>query len=339
MMEQLGKYQLIKLLGNGCFGEVYRARDLTLNADKAVKIIELQDNSKIETLLNEAKILYELKKHENIVHVNEANIFKRNEKLVVVIDMEYLPNGSLESLQAQNFISVHESCRVMGDVLFGLDYAHNHKILHRDIKPANILMDNYRRPKLSDFGLATKMDTFGFSLPEHKGYLIHCAPEVFRSHQSTILTDIYAFGITFFRIINNYTDFRNRVENCQELNIILLKGLLIDNIGFQPYIPDKIKKLVKRITNIDTSRRIQNVSALRQEFAKLKEHIEWKPCTCCSWEGLDKIKKNSINLEIINNELIYKCNSRRVNSKCQKCGNMNDAKNEMFRIIRETTFG
>ena len=136
-MGVIGKYELIRHLGNGVFGEVYLAHDRALDAVKALKILNAPNAHEVKNKLEEAQILHKCR-HKNIVHVNEANVYEINSIPHIVIDMEYLPLGSFENAISNGSISIHTSIRFIIDSLFALEHAHINGVLHRDIKPDNI---------------------------------------------------------------------------------------------------------------------------------------------------------------------------------------------------------
>ena len=104
----IDKYQIIKPLGHGHFGQVYHAFDRALNAEKAIKILNTTDPSTFMESLREAQTLNKLT-HKHIVTINEANIFNVDGQQRVVLDLEYIPQGSLESALSSRWLSIREA--------------------------------------------------------------------------------------------------------------------------------------------------------------------------------------------------------------------------------------
>ena len=137
----IGKFEVLESIGSGCFGEVFKVKDTILEAERALKIIKVTDPDGFIKAFNEAKIL-EKCKHNNIVDIKEADIVKTEKGVFPYIVTEYLKNGSVQSYLGNNFISVHQSIKIISEALLGVEHAHNQGILHRDIKPGNILFSD-----------------------------------------------------------------------------------------------------------------------------------------------------------------------------------------------------
>lgn len=158
--EFINKYEILDHLGSGNFGDVYQVHDVALDTTKAIKILGIADPRNMKEIY-EAQILQRCR-HENCVHINEANVFNVSGEHKLIIDMEYLPEGSLEKRMQEGFVSPQVAIRHISHVLYGLGNAHHNGVLHRDVKPANILLSG-NVSKLSDFGLATLANGGGSS--------------------------------------------------------------------------------------------------------------------------------------------------------------------------------
>lgn len=334
MITEIDKYQVLKELGSGQFGTVYMVLDRALFVQKAIKVIIANNPAEIMYKLDEARILYKCK-NNNIVQVNEANIFNINGVNSVVIDMELINGGSIEGLISTRFISVHEVVKIITGVLFGLEHAHNNKIIHRDIKPANILYDGINA-KLSDFGLATNLSPIHTASAQ--GYRQHLAPEVFQTGVTSIVSDIYAAGITLYRVVNNISNWQKMVATIPNLAGAIQSGKLLQVLGYQPYVPKKIISIIKKSTEPLPQNRIQSSLSFRQLLDKLKPGIDWKPISSHCWSGLEVLTRNMISLEVNNNKVMYQKNGRTVNSECRSFNTNTEAVEYMFEKIRDTYF-
>ena len=291
--EEFDKYLVLNSLGGGNFGQVFHVLDRNLDVEKAIKILDVDQPDQFLEKLEEARILQKCK-HKHIVEINEANVFQLKGVPKVVIDMEYIAKGSLESHIQTAFVSVVDAMKIICGVLYGLEHAHHQDILHRDIKPANILLDDIY-PKLSDFGLATVLGNNFYG--SGQGYITHLAPEVFSTFKTSILTDIYAVGITFFRIVNNIKDWDAALPVLQRERI-LRDCKIIRVLGYWDYIPPQIKNIINKACNADPSRRYQCASDMRQAIERLKPGIRWIKSSPCHWEGQSCISEDTFDLRI-----------------------------------------
>lgn len=119
----INKYQVVEPLGSGSFGEVYRVVDRALQTEKAIKILGVTDPTHFLASLEEAQILNKCR-HKHIVTINEANIFDVSGSPRVILDLEYIPEGSLEDALEARWVSTKESIQFMRGALQGLEHAH-----------------------------------------------------------------------------------------------------------------------------------------------------------------------------------------------------------------------
>ncbi|HLA95300.1 MAG TPA: serine/threonine-protein kinase, partial [Pyrinomonadaceae bacterium] len=185
-------------LGEGHFGEVWLVIETGLDLLCAVKHIPPEKVINQGNFFHEAQMLKKAE-HPNIIKVYDTGVLSDGR---IYVSMEYLPKGSLEDETKGGFVKLSRAKEVMIDVLRGLEHAHLKEIVHRDIKPANILIGKHGEGVLSDFGLALPdIKTINLASLKTYQYLLHLAPEVNDFHEQTVLSDIYACGITLYRLV------------------------------------------------------------------------------------------------------------------------------------------
>lgn len=155
------QYQIERLLGQGGMGSVYLARDVTLDRQVAIKVInpEVSGNATLRSrFLLEARTVARLR-HPNIVPVYAAGEVDGTLYFV----MEYVPGESLRDVLARDGALPPERARqVLVELALALDHAHAQGLVHRDVKPENILLDaESGRAMLTDFGVARAIETDG----------------------------------------------------------------------------------------------------------------------------------------------------------------------------------
>jgi len=287
-------FEKIKRLGEGFYGEVWLAFDRALGSKCAVKYIALKKITDPTNFFKEPQILETLR-HDNIVEVKSAGRFTDGR---LYIQMEYLPKGSLKDIFKGESIALTKAIRIICDVLRGLEYAHSKGYIHRDIKPANILMTKKGIIKISDFGLATRIDTKGKASPY--GYIAHLAPEVFTVGHTTIESDIYAAGITLYRLVNG-DSYLPDITDQDELENSIINGEYPDRSSYRLYIPRSLKAVINKAINVNPKCRYKNASSFRHALEQVNIGIDWQEVlksNSIEWTG--KYKRTNILVKLSN---------------------------------------
>src|SRR5882762_10126194 len=149
---KLGPYEILRPLGAGGMGEVYRARDNKLGRDVAVKVLSeafTRDPQRMARFEREAKVLASLN------HPNIASIYVLDDSSnLQVLVLELVEGPTLADRIKQGAIPVEDALRIAKQIAEALEYAHEHGVVHRDLKPANIKLIDADVVKVLDFGLA-----------------------------------------------------------------------------------------------------------------------------------------------------------------------------------------
>jgi eukaryotic-like serine/threonine-protein kinase len=195
-----GRYRLLAPLGEGGMARVYRARDLRLNREVAVKILHddlTRDPGFLSRFEREAQIVAGLA-HPNIVPVYDVG----GEDGAPYIIMEYIRGRTLkETLEAGGPLSAERAVAIMLPILDALGYAHRQGLIHRDVKPHNILLTTDGTPRLADFGIAHLVDGSTTRTAAILGSAQYLSPEQSRGDEATERSDIYACGIVLYEML------------------------------------------------------------------------------------------------------------------------------------------
>src|SRR6266480_2989274 len=200
-------------------------RDTLMARDCAVKFVENQDPRSFVAHF-EAQVLNQCR-HDRIVSVHSVDVVAdAHGKLYAAIDMEFVSGGSAQDLLQSGHVSIRRAVKLLIDVLFDLQHAHQHQILHRDVKSSNIMLAG-NRAKLTDFGLATNaamaLTASGAGSP------VYCAPEVLGNNITNVQTDIFSARMTLFQLVNNISNLAARVPSAD----LILKCQVISTIGYK----------------------------------------------------------------------------------------------------------
>lgn len=186
----IGRYELIRPLGAGGMGEVFLAKDATLDRLVAIKRVIPSDDIDANTILHEARIVAALD-HPNIAAV--FDIVEEHDRPFVV--MEYVEGPTLASRLASGALLESEVVAYGRQLADALAYAHERHVLHCDIKPSNVMLTSADVPKILDFGIA-RISRGGVSTTAHiRGTPAYMAPEVLAGGAPTPHSDIFSLGM------------------------------------------------------------------------------------------------------------------------------------------------
>jgi HD-like signal output (HDOD) protein/predicted Ser/Thr protein kinase len=206
--EVLGDYRLVKLLGRGAMGLVYKAYEPSLDREVAVKLLAPDLACSAEArgqFAREAKVAAAIR-HDNVVGIYAV----REHGGMSYLAMEYVDGGSLQDkLDAGTPVPLPAVARAAREVAAGLAAAHTRGIVHRDIKPANLLVDAASgRVKITDFGLARVVDDlFASREGALKGTPLFMAPEHILGEPATHQSDLFSLGAVLYTLVTGRTPF------------------------------------------------------------------------------------------------------------------------------------
>ncbi|HXH92446.1 MAG TPA: serine/threonine-protein kinase [Thermoanaerobaculia bacterium] len=193
-----GRYRIVSLLGSGGMGEVYRADDLKLGQQVALKFLPAvfaRDATQLALLHDEVRL------GRQVAHPNVCRVYDIGEwDGAHFVAMEYVDGEDLARLlQRIGRLAHDKAVEIARGVAAGLSAAHAKGILHRDLKPANIMIDGRGEPRITDFGLAlASEDAVDSNIVA--GTPAYMAPEQLEGKAATVQSDLYALGLVMYEI-------------------------------------------------------------------------------------------------------------------------------------------
>ena len=208
--ELIDHYRVLELVGRGAMGVVYKALDLNLERQVAIKVMSAEARSDpefVERFRQEARMQGALN-HPNIALL--FDYFVHDGAPVAV--MELIDGESLEQLiRRRGAIPAHESIPIFKQALRGVAAAHRAGIIHRDLKPSNLMITRDDIVKVMDFGIAKRQGAPGTTkVSTSIGSPLYMAPEQILGRPVDCRTDVYALGITLYELMSGQRPFNPR---------------------------------------------------------------------------------------------------------------------------------
>ncbi|MGI8827258.1 MAG: protein kinase domain-containing protein [Chloroflexota bacterium] len=203
-----GRYQPIREIGAGGMGRVLQAVDVETGRAVAAKIMQVDGNNALETLLRfqqEGAVLSTLK-HPNIVQVHGT--FLEGETSCII--MELLEGHSLGQMLRVEHLSLTRVKKLLLQVVSALDYAHHRGIVHRDIEPDNIMVVGDDLVKVTDFGIARILrtgTTLNTAIGTSIGTPLYMSPEQIEGQKVDGRSDIYSLGAVLYQMVAGHPPF------------------------------------------------------------------------------------------------------------------------------------
>ncbi|MFE1244556.1 Stk1 family PASTA domain-containing Ser/Thr kinase [Fictibacillus sp. NPDC058756] len=237
-----GRYKLLEVIGDGGMAIVYRAKDLILDRDVAVKVLRSEfnkDEDFIRRFKREAESATSLD-HPNIVSIYDVG---EDEEIYFIV-MEYVQGKTLKQyIKEHGKISVEESLHIMKQIVSGMAVAHDHGIIHRDIKPHNILITDNGTAKLTDFGIALAITSATITHTNSiLGSVHYFSPEQARGGIANAKSDIYSFGAVLYEMVTGRVPFVG--DSPVSVALKHLQENVIEPRRLNPEIPQSVENIV-----------------------------------------------------------------------------------------------
>jgi Tol biopolymer transport system component len=269
---QLGSHEITALLGKGGMGEVYRARDLKLKREVAIKILPEEfsrDADRVSRFQREAEVLASLN-HPNIAAIHDLEETNGTRYLV----LELVEGETLADRIARGPVPLEEAFTIAKQICDALQAAHEKAIIHRDLKPANIKLALGGKVKVLDFGLAKAMtDVSGSTTVSNSptlvsgsmggvivGTVAYMSPEQARGMEVDVRTDIWAFGCVLYELLTSRPAFTGATATDIIAKIIESQpnwSLL------PPETPPLVRTLLSSALTKDRTERLQHIDDAR----------------------------------------------------------------------------
>ncbi|MFC4587794.1 serine/threonine-protein kinase [Sphaerisporangium corydalis] len=264
-------YEVLGILGQGGFGVVYRARQLAVRREVALKV----DNRVLVSERDRRRFMREvtsagaLSGHPHVADVYDAGVLADGRPYMV---LELCPGGSLaDRLREEGPFSPREVRDIGVRVADALAAAHAAGVLHRDVKPANILVNGYGMVALSDFGLAmTAQADSDMSVTRDSLTPAFGPPEAFELAEPSPAGDVYSLAATLYALLNGRPP---RFPESGVVNIAVIMALHRRPVPEIPGVPPELTAVLRAGLATDPRERVPSAAALRDALSAVPAHV------------------------------------------------------------------
>jgi tetratricopeptide (TPR) repeat protein len=268
-------------------GEVYRARDLKLKREVAIKILPEEfsrDDDRVSRFQREAEVLASLN-HPNIAAIYDLQEADNSRFLV----LELVEGETLAGRIARGPVPINETLHIAKGICEGFEAAHEKGVVHRDLKPANIKVTSEGRVKILDFGLAKMFapNDVAAGLPNSStllsisapgvilGTAAYMSPEQARGQSVDAQSDIWAFGCVLYEMLTGRVAFGGNTASDQIAAILEREP---DWSALPPLLPAYVRRVLSRCLEKDVRRRWRDIGDVRLQLdtPSIRRRVGWK---------------------------------------------------------------
>ena len=260
----LGKYRIEKLINNGSFASVFRAKEEFTNRTVAIKVLpkSIYPAGRMRYLLTELSAMGRNWGHSNIVSIHTVE--PGDDEYVAYIVMEYVDGPSLRQLLTATSLCRNLAINIALDICRGLIAAHQQHIIHRDIKPQNILLTADQIAKISDFGVARILAASTDYAGTITGTRRYMAPEQYEGSYD-YRADLYSTGLILYEMFMGKFPFRGKTHD--EIQVRKQS----EEIELDYKLPKNMREILQRALHRDVQARYQTASELYNDLDHIRK--------------------------------------------------------------------
>ncbi|MGH8004822.1 MAG: serine/threonine-protein kinase, partial [Limisphaerales bacterium] len=261
-------YRLVELVGSGGMANVYRAIQVSLEREVAIKRLHpylIQNQTFLARFEKEAKSAASLR-HENLVSVIDYG--EDAEGYFIV--MEYVRGRTLRELLEHGKVPLEVAIITAHKVALGLGFCHASGVVHRDVKPGNILLSEEGEVKLTDFGIAKAQDTSITVTGTTLGSPAYMAPEQLRSMEVDRRADVFSLGVVLYEMLSGKKPFDGDNYSAVITSILTAEAKPLCDIS--PEIPVRLSLLATQMLEKDPDRRVAKMEEAAERLEDMMRY-------------------------------------------------------------------
>jgi serine/threonine-protein kinase len=267
---QVGRYEILEIIGSGAHGRVARAHDPMISRLVAIKLFpkELASGEARQRFLQEARVVGQLS-HPSIIPLHDMGIDEATQTPYLV--MEFLEGQPLDRILEKGSIPFPKACAWAAEVACALGAAHRKGVIHGDVKPANMLITDDGRVKLMDFGMA-RLASHDSKATPLVGTPAYWCPEQIMGKPQDARSDLFSLGVVLYEMVTGKRPFD--AESLQAICGRVLSSTPLPPSHANPSVPANFDGIVARCLAKDPVARYAPAEALAEELYPLARRKE-----------------------------------------------------------------
>lgn len=262
---QVGRYEILEVIGTGATGRVARAHDPMIGRLVAIKLFpkELAQGEARQRFLQEARVVGRLS-HPAIITLHDMGFDEPTQTPYLV--MELLEGQPLDKILDRGSIPLPRACAMVAEVASALAAAHRKGVIHGDVKPANILVTNDDRVKLMDFGMARLASHDSGNTPL-LGTPAYWCPEQIVGKPQDARSDLFSLGVVLYEMVTGQRPFD--AESLQGICSRVLSSTPLPPSQANPSVPKAFDAIIARCLAKDPTARYATAESFAEELYPL----------------------------------------------------------------------
>lgn len=264
----LGRYEVIRELGQGAMGTVYLGRDPKINREVAIKTLNLQDIEPDQIAEVKERFFREAEAAGRLNHPHIVTIYDAGEEHdLAYMAMEYLAGKDLAvHCSKESLLPTQEVLRIAADVAEALAYAHRNDVVHRDIKPSNLMLLDNGQIKVTDFGIARVVNSSQTQTGTILGTPSYMSPEQVSGDKVKGASDLFSLGVVCYEMFSGQKPFVGDSLGALMHNIANVKYTPLKRI--KPGLPDCCYTIVRKLLKKESKDRYSSAEGAAEAIRK-----------------------------------------------------------------------
>lgn len=265
---QVGRYEILEIIGSGAHGRVARAHDPLISRLVAIKLFpkELAHGEARQRFIQEARVVGQLS-HPAIITLHDMGIDEATHTPYLV--MEYLEGQPLDRILDKHSVPFSKACAWTAEVAGALGVAHRKGVIHGDVKPANMLITEDGRVKLMDFGMA-RLASLDSKATPLAGTPAYWCPEQIVGKPQDARSDLFSLGIVLYEMVTGQRPFD--ADSLQGICSRVLSSTPLPPSHANRSLPTAFDDLMARCLAKDPAGRFATAETLAKELYPLARH-------------------------------------------------------------------